>query len=1046
MIGKCLVLDSLMEIVIKPDGSANCSRGKSIEEVRVQLELASNYFNQCQNRTLDKKCNYGIIANEFAEANLLLGRLTDKEKFVAIAFHHFLHRDGNQNANVVGNLECLNWMIHHSNLRIESNLSKVMRGMKNLFKIFSKLIPLSIPSTNTKKRKKDPILIDFGVKIEMNTYFYNPIHKPRILEVLKNNQDIAICKTAVKTVIYDIPAMYDMILRHLLTKSNVWFCKIKNVIEEELQKLRTWSLQPNIGGMTQEVRLANHTIRHGDFWQLIRLDMHNVKLEHFLNECHTSLAPNKKLGLLLQQSEDRRIPFLKCRQLMSDLIHTLPHISITKSDLVKYLKDVRAQMEAYFTSELEFSKNRERIVARIFEVIFFHKVFGLQNNMIDYLSNIENIVLHERMKNVLSRNKAFCCGFFSNTNIDNPLAICVVRSFIKSLDCLQFYYSPFEALKTFSVFIDRMKKQQTTETIPELTLFLIWVRYFTLVGFSMQSKVLGMSRMKSHFIIPSSYITNSKFVELCVFYSKTRTTETMIGESKQVFQSVDISDPVDKFIEIMAGINGKINIINIVFNRLDAYLKLKDSTQQSLTDNEALSSIIEIAEDVISLCMVYIINIGEVIPCKHESLLLKEFAVLRPHKRCPQHISDVVHGIQNSTGITDICMCVNNLLKKRGDNLIKCVWDNQKKCILKEKIDTVFNTKDTFFLPRTIRILLDPSLAVDEINEKLQTRQEETEIDEEEVRTIFGDHITNRKTKLEESIMHTVKVKEIRQSKGLVCYDEFLDDEIFASIISVNESVCDVCDYTFEHETIGDEEEDGSELKTRTKKFDETSISDSMSLKSIAMSLSCTGNDMITEGAHEKAQSWKRNEQSLVTSCRTAQYLSHRLVSSESEDNKKKFMSLSSTSDDKVRLTYEEHTKSQSHQLKMKQVHDFYIHYKHELKPGLESVQNFISKYELSSDDASERYGADEIRISKLLLTFEECNDGVADMIRSKQWKRTQDVEKKLKELVKLMNNLKNSVKMLFSLTPKVSSYILDFFPMRSNFNTLLCFSSVILK
>ncbi|CAC5364348.1 unnamed protein product [Mytilus coruscus] len=567
-----------------------------------------------------------------------------------------------------------------------------------------------------------------------------------------------------------------------------------------------------------------------------------------------------------------------------------------------------------------------------------------------------------------------------------------------------------------------MNIQQTEETIPELTLLLIWVRYFTLVGLSLQSKFCGIQNFgkKCHFVIPSSYITTSKFVERCMFYSNAWTTDAIIYASKEVSISDDIPDLLEKNIEILAGIRGNINIISIIFRRLDEHLQLQESSEQLTKEDNALSSVIDMAEDVISLAMVYIINMGESMSYYLEPFLLKEFALLRCSERYPKNISEAIHGIQTSSGIADICMCVTNFLKQKGDSLIKCAWDNQKKYISKEQIESVFNTRESFFLPQTLRILSNPTSSAKETMEEVKTIQEEIEIDEEEIRTVREDHVTVEKKKNEDFILQTLKAKENLQCKVIIGYDEFLDDPLF-SVLSVNEAGCDVCGCTFE--CIGDdEEEDGAGITTNHERVPDSPSSPtvSMSLKSIARSFSATTGENIPEA---KAQSRIQNEQIVdVTSSRSARSVSQRSVSLESEENQHFIRSLSSTSDDQGRLnmqSFEEHTVSFSHKTEMKQVQIFYEDYRKNIKPGLEKVRQFITKYELSSGDISERYGEDEIRISQLLTRFEELNTDLAEMIRSKHWKPTRAIEKKLQELVQLKSKLRDSVKELSSVKLK---------------------------
>lgn len=339
-------------------------------------------------------------------------------------------------------------------------------------------------------------------------------------------------------------------------------------------------------------------------------------------------------------------------------------------------------------------------------------MFGMKHNVNKYLTNLEEKVLDELKKGISNRHVAFSCGFIPNVSIKTPYVMSVVRSFSQSLDSLNIFHNPYIAFSKFCKFIDRMKIPQTDETIPELSLLLIWIKYFILVGFSIHSKVFDVRNSGKHcyFVVPSLYFTVLDFIEQGIPNSKLKTTEIMIREFSFELTGDDISDLLEKFIEIMTGRRGNINLISIVFKRLDDCLKLKTHYKSILKDDDkSLLPVIDMAEDVIALCMIYIINMGESMPYKFESVLLKEISVLRQYDKYPKNISDVLQGIQRSTGIADIYKCLNNLLQKRGESLVKCVWNHQKKCITKAEIENIFNKRKNFFLPLTIRILLDPT-------------------------------------------------------------------------------------------------------------------------------------------------------------------------------------------------------------------------------------------------------------------------------------------------------------------------------------------------
>ncbi|CAG2203731.1 unnamed protein product [Mytilus edulis] len=307
-------------------------------------------------------------------------------------------------------------------------------------------------------------------------------------------------------------------------KKQKWFSEVTKAIDEQLQKV--WASITLIGksqnteGRSTLFRRGNLSSSNDAFLQLIRLDIQNVKLENVLNKCNTDLDLNEKQKLILDEFERSYSAFTKCRTLIDDLVYAVQRRGIVTPiiDLLKFL-NVSQQMKMYFDSEFhkfrKSSRMRGNSVARCFEVLTFHKMFGMKHNVNNYHTNLEEKVLDELKNGILNRHGAISCGFISNVSIKTPYVMSVVRSFSQSLDSLNIFHNPYIAFLKFCKFIDRMKIPQTDETIPELSLLLIWIKYFIFVGFSIHSKVFDVRNSGKHcyFVVPSSYFTVLDFIE-----------------------------------------------------------------------------------------------------------------------------------------------------------------------------------------------------------------------------------------------------------------------------------------------------------------------------------------------------------------------------------------------------------------------------------------------------------------------------------------------------------------------------------------------------
>lgn len=1004
---------------IKPDGSANAGETRKVEE---HLRKSISMLLKC------KEGNNGdsidVLTNTEGEANLLLGRLTGRQKYIELAFERFQVRQPLENK--WGQMECLNWMMNISDLKRASHLELAVKWLQ------ATLPFLYMITSENKSREKIQLLEDYGVKQEGNKLFYNPRQNPpisRLFKTLKNR--------SVKIEVERTEALH-VIRVDMLTKINKGYWNLLQIVEN------------NYTNALSVCKLKRNCSAFKNFEVLLESNVQKIRLDYYLHWIK-ELADRvtKEENKILRHFKTRTGESMSCRNLIREIIQIVPQINNLSMEECNCIRGqvikVREEMNKYFKSNLsecedEFYDKREKNIATLVQMITYHKLFGLSVDVRTSILDLENSMSEELLTylqdkscpNDQSITKVQKLGFIIPEFTGKPVVISIIRSFSDSVIEMREQQNPYRAMKSFGVFVERLQKQRTEYTLPELNLFLSWIKYYTFVGFVLQSKLATCQKRDNfQFFIPSSFLNTVKYIELTLFDDKL-STEKLIAcyDLKRMPQINDIRNILEMFVRLVSGIRSKINITNIAFKRLmkSCQVRKLDLGKQ---DEGLVYSNVAVVESVICWSLIFIINMDGAVFSQSEAEILRQLSVHHKPDLYPERISNLLAGIKSATGINNIRRSLHDFITNRGEKLLRCKWDELKGGIIQDECDLKIDSMDTFYLYETLKTLVDQDqLMADVADEEDIFETEVIEVTDVEVKTVLEDR---KKQNIRNLEFNEKTTKEsVYFESGIV---EIQNDPLFAKLI-IDKSRCDICGQIFKDKI--DIQEVNQSERTVNSQVVQNLVSTKLSIRSIANSLLSPSNNIVnpdptwSSRAAESLppQSSKRQSKPSVeeTKMHLHSNVNKNLQTELPSKGNEEMLTFPDPYDKtqqtrKPLCTSEEHKLSTSHQDRLAEFRQFHQFYQNFVKPILDRISQFISKYGLFTPENRQQFDED-MRISRLVILYEECNVDLHNIVRLKTW-NGHYIAWKLNKLENLHNDVKKSVKELFDVINRVSKTIM---------------------
>ncbi|XP_061181485.1 TPR and ankyrin repeat-containing protein 1-like [Saccostrea echinata] len=661
VVGQSLILDSKVQL-------SQYDKYEDIDE-EVKNEICENLNQAFYNlHDLENKVAAG-------EAAFLRGELTGNREFINKAFGEFSH--SRPTRSEAGQLECMHWMVHNSDLMNRTNLQQCIIGMQNLFRVLS---VLAKPVNEEERYRLQEIFKFFGFypAEEENSLVYYPKQLPRALQILpqtskkdfrcKENKmkiQMEISKFLVKRGIEWKRRLEEAITTHRNSRSQCPAFKLGEQCEDKSCPYLHVSLTPK------------------SFDLLTEFDMMAVELEMYVDHGAVDVIErNEEVGVSCFIPDKFKERYKACDWLLEDLLPVNYHIAKISSDAnrahdllrkLKYpkLTYVRKRMIKYLKNlyeEMESSERKDNI--KVFVMIrFVNHLLNLQlkPKPEDIMFSFEQSMDKECAKREERRMKdwAMKLGLMIDEYEGKTYIRSIARRFCDGYDQIMgFNNDPAEALIQFTKFCVLLSNTGSIELLPHYNHLFLWMEYYTTVAFSLSAKIQNTPNF--FFVIPESFISVVYFIDSTFVHEKGVPTFEAIHRHRN-WKANDtglFQDRLKRLIGILCGFRSKINLVRHIFQ--------SDNPEKQIEDGR-----FGLAERLLVLLLVFVCNLGKSVFPDVETILMGELCKIKVWEQYPSRLSEALKLVQQADGPADVAKALQNLLSKReNDSLRYCVWDN----------------------------------------------------------------------------------------------------------------------------------------------------------------------------------------------------------------------------------------------------------------------------------------------------------------------------------------------------------------------------------
>lgn len=971
-IGQSLVLDSKIRLSQYKDFN-------DIEE-EVKNEICEN-LNQAFYSLQD-------LENKLAagEAALLTGELTGRTEFINKAFGAF---SKSRPRSEIGQLECMHWMVHNSNLYERENLRKCVLGMQNLF---VNLFVLAKHNTEKERNRLQEIFKFFGFypAEEENKLVYYPKQQPRALLVMSNkNREVFRCKE-------DKDKIREKIFKFLEERGVVWKKKLEKVIIDCRNKNKQCpairlgetcknSQDENSDGQT--CPFLHAPLKPKKFDLLTEYDMLAIELEvhiHHGAEDVRAMEPDfDKEGRFISNELEER--YKACSWLLEDLIPQNYHNAIISSgpersrDLIKklrYSKYVKKRMIRYLKGlfdKMEKFERKDNI--KVFVMIRF--VIPLLNlemkpKLDDLMSRFEDSMNKECSRKERRRKKewAMKLGLMIDDSDGKTYVRSIARRFCDGYEEITgMNNNPSEALIQFTKFCALLSNTGSVEVLPHYNQLLLWMEYFTTVAFCLTAKVQNTPSF--FFVIPNSYIAVVYFIDSTFVQERGVPTFEAVQRHRMWKSALDtklFQDRLKKMVEIICGLTSdtKINLLSLIF-------------QSNNPDTPITHEAYGIAERLLVLVLVLVCNLGKSVYPMVETKLMSELCKIKVWEEYPSRLSEALKSVQQAGSPAEVAKALQVLLSKReNDSLGYCIWDNSdrrnglrtqelkakelsKKFFLEEETLQAMNNPHDIVSskPRTeideddemdTPISMEEKMEIDRIRKEKERSEKENKARKIIDRVIRRFIFCSKAKKLSERVKRQISIE--RKEEKL---------KVFNSI-QITNTVCGIC---------------GVQFKERSPGFlfpvDRQTSNDSES----SGLLQPPSPLQLPQPNHEMVQQ-------IQTTPSPDKVMDNPFASLL--ENHPMFMSQKSF-EDANQETREEHEKSEKHKEMVKFYQHFRLKYMQEISDPFREVRDFMQRYKLGSAELVEKHFKEETyNIGILRRQRESVENKIENIIKGCEW------------------------------------------------------------
>lgn len=1028
----CSFLSIQLRIEENKDGSIRFKTHGDHKNPQKQLESIIQGLKRSE-QVSDRKSKQSHL---LGEAFLLLGRIANNQNDIQKAFNSFVKQSP---VNYTGKIECLNWMVHQSDFTNSLNISKVVKGVEDLFQLLKTMTQTS----KEDKIKQNQIIREFGVSIEAEACKCNPFKKPRIMRLLGEKVVMS-----VSTPIGNVQDIKDLILVDLLEKG-------KTIFQMATSKLMTKHKETPSDQTKSYINIYLHYL---------------LQMETMYQEALKDLGGilQDKSKEILESFVEAKHKFMFCKGYFSDFIDNITR-RVLPIDFNRKIVDLRNPLKIFLVDKLHNSRTNFTVFEPVCLFVSVHTFRRYYDVGMDFEKEFSAI---KTAFNNFCQHRLH--GKFES----------MVKEFIQSISLLTIQKDPFGALKHFCTFITEVKRQDPI-TVYDSSVIMFWMEYFMVLSFALQSKYFCecCGNDNPSFTLPASWFKGTIQTANKIFHKSKGSDLNKIVAScklKRNQTSKDIEKLSIRILEAVVGFRGRLSFIDIVVN------KCQRTQREAQSDSIAELEI----RQALTFCLICILNMGKWLPVDYETIVLRKISSLKQQNKLSDNIRMVLDDICKANGISEIYSVLGNMCKESDLRVVQCMWDNEKKqlkisdkfkCILMDKFH-LLTTKPVLINPNAQETIPDVQENIDEIdepgqkiNEKipdfitdeprgniakneythdfiskqkyLEKRKNEdsqdfisnqTKVDntkKEDIRDLIFDETKLVERKTEDIQVKETKsvgiqdftsnhpktentniknnIKSLEQRHEEIIIPELLGDFYFSELI-INEKRCDICNELFDMSTVDDGDDtltspyllESPNTQVTTNPFERSF--QNLSLDSIARSLSSSSaevreaiatdrNDSSSDGAGENSPLC--NGYSLQRS--------NSILSTTSNPEKE------NANDIKERKRImDDHMKSTIHRSRLRSFKDFQKFYLKRIRPAITLAQKFIEKHGLSSPAEMQKFKGDDIRINKFLKTFKGLKQNLTTVIQEeKKWENTEMLCDMVNTVEKQQRDIHRSVK-----------------------------------
>ena len=756
------------------------------------------------------------INDEFGELRLLQAELSMNVTLVKEAWKAF--KDSKPVQNEVGLIECSDWLVRHSRLDELDVLRQVVTAIGYTF---TACYTLSRPSDIMNMDKVTKYMQLYGLNhYSQNEVVVHPKERPICLPILIGN----INAEKYSTYILNREESYATIIKFLLQRAKQWISTIWEILSQMRNKNKVcdrFQASLECPNQTTEENKCIHI--HGplkieNLRALIQIDLLMIELEGDIQAGASRLrsvcpltVKELVLSFIEEAERDNSEKFKACTNLLDDLMPFSGHPSLIADDsdeLVKYLRKsnkVLGHMRDFLREQWKIKRGQGKaykcLAAKETEIFllleFGYHLFELDVRRILDPSPIKCLrAFQSDINSEVATVEWFIKGMKHYTLATYSLE---GKTYIESIanrffEAYSFMSSnpnpnPYEAVFKFSKFVILQRYRVSVTQLPELHHYAMWLEFFLTVGIILIAKLKTKDFSDFVFILPSNFFALVKFIEATFPNPKVA----------QVITGIDYFTPPKHYLNATSRLQDRLKYICFGVSGFGHNLNI---LQEALKLGLGNPHFYAVAERIVILQMVLVLNIGKAMPVECEKSLMKVLSNIQLPPDSPYRLQDLAKYIQHDVkGISDLALGLMSLLKSRqqGEELLVCEWNpksEQKLQTTKLESEKLFIT--TFFNSGTLDAMHNKDTFVDDIQEDTMIEEDLTE-EETEQRIQVKQQQEENERKDKAAIKITNFFKRIRAiKKAKQCIDERKMELVYGEFkqfdsVKVTDKYCGYC-------------------------------------------------------------------------------------------------------------------------------------------------------------------------------------------------------------------------------------------------------------